>query len=60
MIGCEALEPLHLKGKELEAKYYSIFSPAEGEAEPPAVPECVVLLERMGASRQNLRPVPGT
>lgn len=36
VIGCEALEPLHLKGKELEAKYYSIFSPAEGEAEPPA------------------------
>jgi len=35
VIGCEALEPLHLKAKELEQKYMGIFAGGEGEPAPP-------------------------
>lgn len=35
VIGCEALEPLHLKAKDLEQKYYGIFAGGEGEPAPP-------------------------
>lgn len=41
-IGCEILEPLHLKAKDLEQKYYGIFAGGEGE---PAVPEDVKKVE---------------